>query len=33
MYSDGVSENASFDLIEDLEKIDAIIFASKISYD
>lgn len=33
LYSDGVTENASFDLIDDLEKIDAIIFSSKITYD
>lgn len=32
MYSDWILENASFDLIDDLEKIDDILFASKISY-
>jgi hypothetical protein len=33
MYSDGIIENGSFDLIDDIEKIDAIIFNSKIEYD
>lgn len=32
LYSDGITENSSFDLIDDLEKIDAIIFASKSEY-
>ncbi|QFR39063.1 hypothetical protein A9Q91_02405 [Candidatus Gracilibacteria bacterium 28_42_T64] len=33
LYSDGIIENSSFDLVDDLQKIDAIIFSSKIEYE
>lgn len=32
LYTDGILENSSFDLIDDIEKIDSIIFTQKIEY-
>ena len=32
LYTDGILENSSFDLIDDIEKIDAIIFTQEIEY-
>lgn len=33
LYSDGITENSSFDLIDDLQAIDDIIFSQKIPYE
>lgn len=33
LYTDGILENSSFDLIDDIEKIDSIIFTQKIHYE
>lgn len=32
LYTDGILENSSFDLIDDIEKIDSIIFTQEIEY-
>ena len=33
LYTDGILENSSFDLIDDIEKIDSILFTQKIHYE